>query len=283
MSPKTIKNDLTSFLQRPFPLLDDAKSKWFLIVFCAGFGTFFIYYFNPFNIQSIKYYSAIGNALPVWSAGILGGVVLSFSQFILRPRLNFDKLTAGKFFLWVLLDFSLMCLATYFIFGETKHPFFKEFFLIMEFVVSLAFLPYLFACLLIAVFKLYIQVKQEPDIPVTNPVQHSFKDENGKIILVLPPENILFLKSENNYTAIFFTQNGKVDKKLIRNNLKNLENDLKDPNLLRIHRSYMVNIQNLDSIQRKKGGFQIQMKQMPETTINVSETYRQVFEARIQA
>ena len=148
---------------------------------------------------------------------------------------------------------------------------------------SLAFIPYFLACLLIAVFKLSNQLQLEKDTPTISSGQHLFKDENGKIMLAIRLEQILFLKSENNYTSIFYLQNEKVERELIRTNLKKLESELRYPDLIRIHRSYMINLQNLSSVQRKKGGFQIQLKQLPDLFLKVSDTYKNAFEAKIES
>ena len=125
------------------------------------------------------------------------------------------------------------------------------------------------------------QVNQEKKLPTLSSTQLLFKDENDKIILAIKPKQLLFLKSENNYTSVFYLQNQKVEKKLIRTNLKKLENELQHPELLRIHRSYMINLQSIIGIHREKRGFQIQLAQLPEMPLKVSETYKKAFEAKI--
>ena len=148
--------------------------------------------------------------------------------------------------------------------------------------------PYFLACLLIAVFQLSQKIKAGAQkVPLTNsstPLdQHNFKDENGKIMLAIKPQQLLFLKSENNYTAIYYLQNEKVEKKLIRTNLKKLESELEAfPNLQRIHRSYMVNLKNIASVQRIKRSFQIKMTHLPDMPLKVSETYKAVFTTQIE-
>ena len=101
-------------------------------------------------------------------------------------------------------------------------------------------------------------------------------------MLALMPDQVLFLKSEDNYTAIYFLHDDQVQKSLIRNNLKKLEEQLVDPNLIRIHRSYMVNMDRITSVQRSKRGFELTMEKIPETSLSVSETYKRDFEKRIR-
>ncbi len=279
---KKVKDKIVGFFLKPFPLLDDFNSKLFLVIFCGIFSTFFILFYNPLNIKDWNYDSAIGKLLSIWSAGILGAIFLSITQFVFRPRINLSTFNVGQFSLWVALEFFLLSILFFIIFKESEKPLWREFFIALRHTVSLAIIPYFLACLLIAVRKLSQKIKQEKKELVFSSEQLLFKDENGKIMLATKPSQLLFLKSENNYTSVFYLQNGKVEKKLIRTNLKKLERELTYPDLIRIHRSYMVNLQSIVGVHRKKRGFQIQLNKLPEMPLKVSETYKSAFEAQIK-
>lgn len=288
MSLNQTRNKLVNFLGSPFTLLDSKGDKLFLIIFCGIFATFFINFYQPLNISTWSHDSTVGNFLTIWTAGIIGALVLSITQFILRPLANLKTFNIGWFILWVLFEFFLIAILMFILYGESVFPFWKEFFLVFRYTISLTIIPYFLACLLIAVRKLSNPVTVETVSPISKPLlplaQHAFKDENGKIMLAIKPTQLLLLKSENNYTSIFFLQNEKVEKKLIRTNLKKLESELSAfPYLLRIHRSYMVNLENIASVQRKKGSFQILLTQLPEMPLKVSETYKAIFEAQIKS
>lgn len=287
MSSKKIQYIIKDFLAQPLPILDTFREKLFLIVFCGTFATFFLFYYNPMNANHWQHDSPIGSFLTVWSAGILGAIVLAISQFLLRPKFNLMTFNVGQFSLWLILEFWLLSLLFFFLFREKKVPLFEEYFFVLQSTVSIAIIPYALACLLLAVRKLSRQpptstlpiIQQVPPAPLA---QYSFKDENGKIMLAINLKQLLCLKSESNYIAIFFLQNEKVEKKLIRSNLKKLSNELKVfPNLLRVHRSYMVNLENIASVQRKKGSYQIELNKLPDMPLTVSEKYKQFFEAQI--
>ena len=285
MPISTIQNKLIPILIAPFTLLDSQRDRLFLIIFCGVFATFFINFYEPLNIRNWNHDSALGNFLTIWSAGILGAIVLSITQFIIRPLLNLNTFNIGQFILWVLLEFLLIAILMFILYGESKFPFWEEFFLTFRYTISLTTIPYFLACLLIAVIKLSnkVEVEKEVKIPIVPLEQYSFKDENGKVMLALKPTQLLLLKSENNYISIFYLENEKVEKKLIRTNLKKLESELTEfPYLLRVHRSYMVNLEKIASVHRKKGSFQIQLVQLPEMPLKVSETYKQIFETQIK-
>lgn len=62
----------------------------------------------------------------------------------------------------------------------------------------------------------------------------------GKLNFLL--SDILFMKSANNYVEIYYLEKDQVNKKLIRNTLRNVELQIKPyPTLIRCHRTYIVN------------------------------------------
>ena len=107
------------------------------------------------------------------------------------------------------------------------------------------------------------------------------KDENGKVVLTLNAEDVIFLTAEDNYTSVSYFQNGILEKKLIRTSLKRIEQELPQKDFIRIHRSYMINLKNINSVIREKGKLQIQMNFAPDTSLAVSTTYREAFESAL--
>lgn len=74
---------------------------------------------------------------------------------------------------------------------------------------------------------------------------------DGKILLVKPSE-ILYCKSDGNYTEIY-----QAEKKVIvvSKNLKEVERKINHPNFLRIHNSYLVNTDFIMEYIKGDGGF----------------------------
>ncbi|MEM6643606.1 MAG: LytTR family DNA-binding domain-containing protein [Bacteroidota bacterium] len=74
---------------------------------------------------------------------------------------------------------------------------------------------------------------------------------NTKEQLQLKPENLLYVKSADNYVEIVHKVNGIVNRRLIRKKLKSLEKELAAKNTLRkCHRSYLVNPNNIEQINK---------------------------------
>ncbi|SDS62164.1 LytR/AlgR family response regulator transcription factor [Winogradskyella sediminis] len=88
-------------------------------------------------------------------------------------------------------------------------------------------------------------------IPKTNTV-------NGKITIpqqdgfeVLETADIMYCKADDNYTEIFLNNNKK---KLVSKTLKYIEGSLKDSNFARVHKSYLVNVNEIVKYVKGKGG-----------------------------
>lgn len=77
--------------------------------------------------------------------------------------------------------------------------------------------------------------------------------ENGKDFIRLVSDSLLFIESADNYSTIFALNNGKLQKHIIRGSLTRLESQLHIKSIVRVHRSYIA---NLDKVQRVSGNAQ---------------------------
>ncbi|WP_299526451.1 LytTR family DNA-binding domain-containing protein [Winogradskyella sp.] len=88
-------------------------------------------------------------------------------------------------------------------------------------------------------------------VPKTN-------DVNGKITIpqqngfeILNMADIMYCKADDNYTEIYLNNNKK---KLVSKTLKYIEESLKDGNFARVHKSYLVNVNEVVKYLKGKGG-----------------------------
>jgi len=97
--------------------------------------------------------------------------------------------------------------------------------------------------------------------------------ENMTEKLSLPVKDIAFIKSADNYVEIVYKEVGQFKKKLIRNTLKNIEQQLKlFPDFLRCHRICIVNKQHIDKLNKDYGNHWLTIKNYNEK-IPVSRQY----------
>lgn len=98
--------------------------------------------------------------------------------------------------------------------------------------------------------------------------------ENGKIALQLEPKQIFYLQSEGNYIEVFYQSENKIQKELIRNSLKKLEEKLPKKDFFRCHKSYIVNLSKIQKVEGNARNFEL-ILQNSDTKIPVSRSKSQ--------
>ena len=279
-------NFVRSWFLKPFALLDSKKSRWQLILFCGVFGCLFLNIFEPFNISSWFGESNVSLFIIITFFTLAGMAALVVTQFAIRPLFRIELTTRASFFFWLLFEFFLlsvvMHLANHVI---TKHSLsdMTEYFETLKHTLLVVMLPYSVAILLLYIQE-QLQVVEELTLKINRPATVetvNISDENGKVVLSLAPKSILYFKSEDNYTLLYYKVDNQLKKELIRTTLKKLEQELGHPNFIRIHRSYMINSQNLISASKAARGYQVNMGLASESALPVSATYQQDFEDRL--
>lgn len=84
---------------------------------------------------------------------------------------------------------------------------------------------------------------------------------------------IVYVKSADNYVEIGYHDEGIVKKKMVRNTLRNIEQQLSDfNNFIRTHRTSLVNIQYIDKLNKNFNSYWLSLDKTKET-IPVSRQY----------
>ncbi len=82
----------------------------------------------------------------------------------------------------------------------------------------------------------------------------AFYDDKGILKLSVKKENLLYLESAENYVSICYINKDKVSKYLLRDTLKKIEETFSGTEIIRCHRSYMVNFEKVKVIRRDRDG-----------------------------
>jgi hypothetical protein len=97
--------------------------------------------------------------------------------------------------------------------------------------------------------------------PEKTPQIVALSSESGKEEVELRLQDLLFIKSVDNYVEITRTENGQIKRIFLRSSLKRIEQDLKDqPFLFRCHRAFLVNIKNISKVAGNSQGYQLIFK-----------------------
>ena len=74
------------------------------------------------------------------------------------------------------------------------------------------------------------------------------QSDNGKDIISITQNSLLFIEAQDNYVAIQYLENETSKKELLRTTMKTLEEKLKPYSVIRCHRSFMVNLNNIEKV-----------------------------------
>lgn len=101
----------------------------------------------------------------------------------------------------------------------------------------------------------------------------NFYDEKGDLCLSVRQENLYFIEAADNYINVNYMNGGKLQRFLIRNTLKSVEETFKDKNLIRCHRSYVVNFSAVKVLRKAEDGLVLDFDNEMVKNIPVSRGY----------
>jgi hypothetical protein len=106
---------------------------------------------------------------------------------------------------------------------------------------------------------------------INKPIE--FVSENTNENFILQISEVVFIKSADNYVEIAYKEGDTFKKRLIRNTLKNIEQQLSQyANFIRCHRVCIVNIHHVEHLNRANNNYWLKMEDYEEK-IPVSRQY----------
>jgi hypothetical protein len=251
--------NFSDFLRRPFPYLDHSRHRWILILFFLAFGVLFINIFVPFNINHWNADSGLSQFFRLSGFGIIPGIVILITQFGIRSLTGISRLTTGTFLIFFFVEILLM--ATAFILYQS----YRDISLpgvLRDLPDSLKYtLPGItmaYSMVLLYIAKITANDK-EPGGKYHLAHCINFLDENSNVRYSIASEQILFLESADNYVMIYHCSDLGLEKKLLRNSMKNTEKMLESARFKRCHRSYIVNLDKIEFVKYERSQCRIKL------------------------
>jgi hypothetical protein len=96
--------------------------------------------------------------------------------------------------------------------------------------------------------------------------------ENEKDTITLNINDLQYIESADNYANIVFFEQNKLQKELLRGALKRFEQQISQPFVLRCHRSFIVNLNQVSNISGNAQGYRITLKNS-DTIVPVARNY----------
>lgn len=270
------------FLKSPYPFEYSVRKSIWIIAGASLFVTLFLFLFKPFELHLIEGVRLFNICLYF---GLSTGTVLAVFYFLIIPLFpgffNEESWTILRHILWVSTLFMCISLANALLMyvieqrSFTWTTFLTSFWQVtaLGVIISALIVPLDYLRHYKANQKEAEQVPKLSDSQSTYNNIFKFESENQKEQLRLSSDELLYLTSADNYVEVVFSEGLEVSKKLLRGTLARAEEQIHDPNIIRCHRSYIVNLHKVISVSGNAQGFQLTLRGT-DRIIPVSTTYK---------
>ena len=261
------------------PYLNEKANIVRLVTFTSLFALIFINIYFPFGAD--KWFNLTRFEFFTFSSlTILTGVlVVVISRIILYKVSRRRSIRIWQYLLWIVGEILSMALF-YALFEKfalnDPRPFTELVKVSSRHTALVLLLPYSVLWLYFSWRDKKEQIERMADIQSVSQNTRDmipFYDEKGILKFSVKKENILYLESAENYVSICYLNKGKVSKFLLRDTLKKVEESFAGTDIVRCHRSYMVNFEKVKVIKRDREGLKLELDNLSVTDIPVSKTY----------
>lgn len=260
--------------------INNKKNIIRLVGFTALFALVFINIYKPFS--SSNWYKVSEFMFFVYSSVIIltGVLVVVISRLIMYFYSKRHKISYWKYGIWVFLEILFMSVfyTVYTIVLNPGRDVMEVFEGSVKNTALVLLLPYFVLWFYFgwreSVRKLE-QIENPDDFTINSPGSIAFRDEKGVLRISLSMCDLMYIESSDNYVLIHYTINDKIKRYLLRNTLKNLEKEFQRTNVVRCHRSYLVNLDRVKVLRRGKEGLFIELDAQGADDLPVSKSYQQ--------
>jgi len=268
-------------LNKKYPFNDNLKINARTIT-SVSLGIFlFLLFFQPFEIQNPDF----DNRLIILATfGAITLVLLSIFRLVI-PSIFIQTFSEER---WTIKKEIIIDLL-FVISNSVAFSFFARYVggvrINFPIAINIVILSISAAAVLVTINRIYMLKKQIEELSQYVPddlkqKQESYKDEmidfeseNKTEFFQIPSSQVLLIKSANNYIEVLYQDAGKINKKLIRNTLKNTEEQLANyEDMIRCHRSYIVNRKHVQKLTRGNYGLELSLFNYSQQ-IHVSRQY----------
>ncbi len=267
-------------IQKPIaPYLIEKKNIVKIIIFTALFALVFINIYSPFGAD--KWFNLTKLQFFTYSSLVIltGVMVVVISRIIMYFVYRKRTINYVYFIIWIGAEILSMA-SFYALFQKFALNDAREFLDLVRLsarnTALVLLLPYSISWLYLSWRDKKEMIDRMGEITsVTGSEKEMipFYDDRSVLRFSVRRENLLFLESTENYISICYLNNGKITKYLLRDTMKRMEEKFAGSDIIRCHRSYMVNFGKIKVIRKEKDGLKLDFGDAQLPDIPVSRTY----------
>jgi len=261
------------------PYLNEKGNIVRLIIFTSLFALVFINIYAPFGADKwfdlTKFQFFFFSSLTI----LTGVLVVVISRIIMYNVHKRHSIKLWHYLVWIFAEILSMSL----FYGLFQKVILNDPRLFIDLVKSssrytalVILLPYSTLWLYFSWREKKEQIERMVDVQAVSPNTRDmipFYDEKGILKFSVKKENLLYIESAENYVSVCYLNKGKVSKYLLRDTLKKVEESFAGTDVIRCHRSYMVNFEKVKVIKKERDGLKLELDNLSVADIPVSKTY----------
>ena len=287
---QAILKRIGQFLNRPYPYYFEGRSFWIIVLLVGSMAIAFEYIFKPFHVNPNEH-KMPHFLITVVHTVVALSILIAAAMLLKWARVQSESWTVGKDILFLGSVLVAIGIGQFLIRDVIyNNPNNWSIGYLLEEIRNTFLIGMLFVVILVPVNQNRLHrlnserastLSKNPAKPIPSPpirIQTQLKQDNFE----LDPSTLLFAKADRNYVEIHTVENGSLKKSLKRISLRSLEGQLNSvSHIVKTHRSYLVNLQFLESVSGNAQGYHLKMKHL-ETPILVSRALIPNFENRLR-
>lgn len=253
-----------------------------MVTSAAAFAFLFIIIYKPFNVEHWAEVSQFVFVACVMGVVLLGMSIVAISRVIMCYYAKKHSITYFGYIVWVFVELVLMSVAFTIcsILTGVQLDIWQAFEKSLLNTSLILLIPYII-CITAFTLQDRNQRLHQFEDDYDKAIQQraatkgliSFYDERGELQLSVTKENLLYIESADNYINIWYMKNNLPKKLMLRNTLKRTAELLADTGVMRCHRGFMVNMEQVKVLRREKENFYLELGIEGIKDIPVSKTY----------
>jgi hypothetical protein len=266
---------IISWLSKPYYFNPTIKFKFKLSFYHGLFVFLFLYIFRPFYLSQFDVI-ILEYTLGIGTIAFLGTfLVLYIPALIFKNYFNEDNWTIGRNIFLIVIGLLFIGILLWYFCEMYKEPYHLRKLGPLEFI----FYTFLVSLIPLTFFifineknvrekreKKVVEIKEikrknELNSTLILPKEITINSDNGKESITFLIDNLVYITSQGNYASFFLKNENNLNEKILRVTLTSIADDLKEySNIIRCHKSYIVNVNYINDIYGNARGYLLKSK-----------------------
>lgn len=276
-------------LHEPFPQHKGIQKNILSLIGIGIFVTSFLYIFQPFGIGNANDQTFI-ICVFFGLITILFGITFDlFNVYILKIKTDLPDWTLGKWIIQTTMLLLWIAVGNFLfinIIDSSVHFRLWDFVQMIINTMLIGIFPVMFSGLITQIKASRIHQNEASHIHIET--KEGLLTTDGDQLLQLddidplPYIDILFIEAQQNYVNVYYLHERQLKSEMIRSTLSNLEEKCRSSSFVRCHRSYIININQVEAVTGNAQGLKAKIKNTASLEVPISRSYIATIKAHFE-